>query len=230
MADSAKKTAAAITDGLASPPPPEPPTTDPSASRPTRIRTPACNAGKTRLATHATTSGGELRHRIPAAQTMSLGSELSFLGTFLLSSRRAATRSGGTSPLMMTCTTNSYSTVVPRSGPMARDRPPRTAAVATAALVVLMGISTVASVEAWPLGPWELFSRTRQPAQTSYIAKAVADGRETTIDFGELPYGYSGAHAILGGFLRLSPERRAAVCEAWAGALDRAGRPPDQIR
>lgn len=113
---------------------------------------------------------------------------------------------------------------------MAREQPPRAAVIATAAVVVLMGLSTALSAEAWPLGPWELFSRSRKPVQTSYIAKFVEGGRETQVDFGSLPYAFSGANAVLGGFLDLPGPDQEAVCEAWATALEEIGEEPEQIR
>lgn len=113
---------------------------------------------------------------------------------------------------------------------MGGDQPPRSALIATAVVVVLMGLSTLASAEAWPLGPWELFSRTRGPVQRSVIAKSVEDGHETQISFGSLPYHYSGAHAVLGGFMKLPSSEKQEVCEAWATALERAGEEPESIR
>ena len=93
-----------------------------------------------------------------------------------------------------------------------------------------MALSTAVSAEAWPLGPWELFSRTRGPVQVSYIAKFVAEDRERRIDFGALSAPNRGAHAILGGFTRLDPADQQAVCHSWAAALADAGEAPERIR
>lgn len=110
------------------------------------------------------------------------------------------------------------------------DRPPRAGVIGTVVVVVLMALSTAASTELWPFGPWELFSRTRQPVQRSVIAKSVVDGEERQINFGALPMHYGGAHQLLGGFMRLPPAEQDAVCAAWTQALSDAGRPPDVIR
>ena len=97
-------------------------------------------------------------------------------------------------------------------------------------MILLMGLSTAASFELWPFGPWELFSRIRHPVQRSVIAKSVVDGEERQINFGALPKHYSGAHQILGGFIKLSTKEKAAVCAVWAKALSEAGDPSDLIR
>lgn len=110
------------------------------------------------------------------------------------------------------------------------DRPPRAAVVGTIVVILLMGLSTAASAELWPFGPWELFSRTRQPVQRSVIAKSVVDGEERQINFGALPTHYSGAHQVLGGFMRLAPTRQEAVCAAWGRALSETGTSPEAIR
>ena len=97
-------------------------------------------------------------------------------------------------------------------------------------MVGVMAVSTALSVEVWPFGPWELFSRTRKPLQVSYIAKYVSDGIERPIEFGSLPAPYRGAHAILGGFTQLGSDEKQAVCESWAAGLAESGDVADQVR
>lgn len=113
---------------------------------------------------------------------------------------------------------------------MARDRPPRLAIMATLAVVAVMAWSTRTSAEAWPLGPWELFSRVRLPVQVSYVAKSVDSEVEEQIDFGGLPPQFAGAHALLGEFTRLSPVEQEALCSTWAAALRQSGGDPEEIR
>lgn len=113
---------------------------------------------------------------------------------------------------------------------MGHDRPPPAAVLASGMVIALMALSTALSVEAWPLGPWELFSRSRKPVQVSYIAKYVAADEERRVDFGSLPPHYSGAHAVLGGFMGLPVSEKKAVCDSWAAALRDSGDAPERIR
>lgn len=110
------------------------------------------------------------------------------------------------------------------------DRPPRWVIRATLAVLLLMAVSTAASVETWPLGPWELFSRTRGPVQVSYIAKSVDGDTERQIDFSLLSAEYAGAHQILGGFTQLPADEKDAICRAWDAGLREAGEPGTGIR
>jgi len=75
--------------------------------------------------------------------------------------------------------------------------------------------------EAWPLTGWRLFSDARQARQSGWQAVTVdGAGRETPLPFRDLPAGFQGDVQVLKGFPDLSPGERAAVCLAWADAVD----------
>ncbi|HEV8647932.1 MAG TPA: hypothetical protein VG276_00675 [Actinomycetes bacterium] len=96
----------------------------------------------------------------------------------------------------------------------------RFVAVYLAAFVVcgLLGL------EAWPLTGWRLFADARQARQSGWQAVTVdGAGRETPVPFRDLPAGFRGDVQVLKGFPDLSPGERAAVCLAWADAVEQRG-------
>lgn len=79
-------------------------------------------------------------------------------------------------------------------------------------------------IEAWPLTGWRLFADARSAQQTSYQVAAVdRAGHETPVRFQDLPIRYHGNVQVLKGFAALPPARQAAVCAAWAGAVQAQG-------
>jgi hypothetical protein len=91
-----------------------------------------------------------------------------------------------------------------------------------AAFLAAFVVCGLLGFEAWPLTGWRLFADARQPRQSGWQAVTVDQaGRETPIPFRDLPAGFQGQVQVLKGFPELSPGERAAVCQAWADAVER---------
>jgi hypothetical protein len=101
---------------------------------------------------------------------------------------------------------------------------PRWARRFVAASLAVFVVCGLAGFEAWPLTGWRLFADARQPVQPGWQAVTVdRAGRETPVPFRELPAGYQGHVQVLRGFPGLPPDRRVAVCQAWAEAVRARG-------
>jgi hypothetical protein len=101
---------------------------------------------------------------------------------------------------------------------------PRWARRFVAAYLAVFVVCGLAGFEAWPLTGWRLFADARQPVQPGWQAVTVdRAGRETPVPFRELPAGYQGHVQVLRGFPGLPPDRRVAVCQAWAEAVRARG-------
>lgn len=94
--------------------------------------------------------------------------------------------------------------------------------------IVVYGLLTLvigagfASVEAWPLTSWKLFSAVRQEVQYHWEVVTVgAGGREAPADFGALPVGYRQAHHVLSDFASKAPAEQERLCVALADAFHR---------
>src|SRR5215211_3171972 len=97
---------------------------------------------------------------------------------------------------------------------------PRWARRFVAAYLAVFVVCGLAGFEAWPLTGWRLFADARQPVQPGWQAVTVdRAGRATPVPFRELPAGYQGHVPVLRGFPGLPPDRRVAVCQAWAEAV-----------
>jgi hypothetical protein len=104
----------------------------------------------------------------------------------------------------------------------------RLAALAFLAAFVICGLF---GFEAWPLTGWRLFADARERVQHGRLAVAVDPaGTERAIPFAELPAGFQGQVQVLRGFDALGDGARAAVCDAWAGALRARGWAVAEIR
>jgi hypothetical protein len=101
---------------------------------------------------------------------------------------------------------------------------PRWARRFVAAYLAVFVVCGLAGFEAWPLTGWRLFADARQPVQPGWQAVTVdRAGRETPVPFRELPVGYQGHVQVFRGFPGLPPDRRVAVCQAWAEAVRARG-------
>jgi hypothetical protein len=101
---------------------------------------------------------------------------------------------------------------------------PRWARRFVAAYLAVFVVCGLAGFEVWPLTGWRLFADARQPVQPGWQAVTVdRAGRETPVPFRELPAGDQGHVQVLRGFPGLPPDRRVAVCQAWAEAVRARG-------
>jgi hypothetical protein len=76
------------------------------------------------------------------------------------------------------------------------------------------------AIEAWPLTGWRLFSHVRRANLYGWRAYTVdARGHETQIDFGRFPRADRHLPLIMQTYGKLSPQRKDAVCRAWAGRV-----------
>ena len=102
---------------------------------------------------------------------------------------------------------------------------PRYARPFVAVFLVAIVACALATIEAWPLTAWELFSHLRTQDQTRWEATAVdADGVEHPYPLGSLPQGYRGFAFLMNGFATDSASRQAELCETWrTGAAELLG-------
>jgi hypothetical protein len=88
-----------------------------------------------------------------------------------------------------------------------------------------------ARIEAWPFTGWRLFSISRKPVQTSWIATTV-DGRgiEHDLPLAAMGDAYRGASLVLGGFATLPRGKQVAVCDALQDGARAAGQDVAAVR
>lgn len=93
---------------------------------------------------------------------------------------------------------------------------PRFARPFVAAFLLAFVVCALATIEAWPLTAWRLFSHLRTQDQTRWEATAVdRDGVEHDYPLGALPQGYRGFGFLMSEFVTDSPARQAELCETW---------------
>lgn len=102
---------------------------------------------------------------------------------------------------------------------------PRFARPFVAAFLAAFVICAVATIEAWPLTGWQLFSHLRTGHQLSWSATAVdANGREHPYPLGRMPHGYRGFSFLMRDFPSSPPADQLELCEAWRrGAVELLG-------
>jgi hypothetical protein len=102
---------------------------------------------------------------------------------------------------------------------------PRFARPFVAAFLAAFVICALATIEAWPLTGWRLFSHLRTEQQVRWAATAVdREGREHPYPLGALPDGFRGFAFLMNGFASDSAARRAELCETWRlGAAELIG-------
>jgi hypothetical protein len=98
-----------------------------------------------------------------------------------------------------------------------REAPaPRLARPFVAVFLAAIVICAVATIEAWPLTGWRLFSHLRTDEQSAWSATAVdSRGREHEYPLGRLEMGYRGFIFLMGEFAERSPAERLELCDAW---------------
>jgi hypothetical protein len=93
---------------------------------------------------------------------------------------------------------------------------PRFARPFVAAFLAAIVICAVATIEAWPLTGWQLFSHLRIDRQVSWSAAAVdSEGREHPYPLGALPQGYRGFAFLMRDFAARPAAEQDELCEAW---------------
>ena len=89
----------------------------------------------------------------------------------------------------------------------------------------------VATFEVFPFSGFRLFSQLRGDERESWQLRAVDDqGAERPIALGRLPLSYRKTSLLIGSWEDLSPARRDAVCDAWAGPLRASGITVTEVR
>lgn len=97
------------------------------------------------------------------------------------------------------------------------DAPPRWARAFSYALITLVLLCGVASIEAWPMSAFKLFSGMRGDTRVSYQIRLVdSDGDESELAFRDLPVAYRNTHIVIPRFSRMSEDERDEYCNAWA--------------
>jgi hypothetical protein len=93
---------------------------------------------------------------------------------------------------------------------------PRFARPFVAVFLVAVVVSAVATLEAWPLTGWRLFSHLRTDEQSAWSATAVDErGREVAYPLGRSEMGYRGFIFLMGGFAERSPAEQQELCDTW---------------
>jgi hypothetical protein len=99
---------------------------------------------------------------------------------------------------------------------MSADAAPRLARPFVAAFILAFVICALATIEAWPLTAWRLFSHLRTDQQVTWSATAVdRQGREHSYPLGNLPRGYRGFAFLMNDFASQSPARQLELCDTW---------------
>ena len=99
---------------------------------------------------------------------------------------------------------------------MSDARAPRFARPFVAAFLVAFVICAIATIEAWPLTAWRLFSHQRTDQQSAWSATAVdSQGREQEYPLGRLEMGYRGFIFLMNGFAERSPAEQLELCDTW---------------
>src|SRR5829696_7493733 len=98
-----------------------------------------------------------------------------------------------------------------------RDAPaPRLARPLVAVFLVAFVICAIATIEAWPLTAWRLFSHPRSDQQTAWSATAVDErGYEHEYPLGRSEMGYRGFIFVMGNFAERSPAEQLELCDTW---------------
>lgn len=97
---------------------------------------------------------------------------------------------------------------------------PRFARPFVAVFLAAVVVCALATIEAWPLTGWRLFSHLRVDEQTTWAATAVdRHGDEHEYPLGASPRGYRGFVFLMPEFVAGSPARRAELCETWRGGV-----------
>jgi hypothetical protein len=93
---------------------------------------------------------------------------------------------------------------------------PRFARPFVTVFLIASVVCALATIEAWPLTAWRLFSHLRTDQQLSWSATAVdRHGREHAYPLGALPQGYRGFSFLMNGFVSDSAARRQELCDTW---------------
>jgi hypothetical protein len=99
---------------------------------------------------------------------------------------------------------------------MSDARAPRFARPFVAGFLTVFVICALATIEAWPLTAWRLFSHERTDQQTAWSATAVdAQGREHEYPLGRSEMGFRGFIFLMGDFAERSPAERVELCDTW---------------
>ena len=123
----------------------------------------------------------------------------------------------------------------PLEAPAQRDQPPQEPPPGTpspssrvpawtrgfvALFLIAFVICGVFAIEAWPLTGWKLFSHPRRANLYGWRAYTFdSRGHETKVDFARFPRADRHLPLIMQTYARLSPQRKDAVCRAWAGRM-----------
>ena len=93
---------------------------------------------------------------------------------------------------------------------------PRYARPFVAIFLAAFVICAVATIDAWPLTAWRLFSHLRTDQQAAWSATAVdSEGREHEYPLGRSGMGYRGFIFLMGEFEERSPADRLELCDTW---------------
>jgi hypothetical protein len=85
-----------------------------------------------------------------------------------------------------------------------------------AVYLVVFVVCAVATIEAWPLTAWRLFSHQRTDAQAAWSATAVdTQGEEHAYPLGRSEKGYRGFIFLMNGFEERSPAQQLELCDTW---------------
>ncbi len=97
-------------------------------------------------------------------------------------------------------------------------------------LIGLVALAGVASIEAWPLSGFKLFSATRGPTRVSWELQAVVDGEEQFVSVGDAGAELGYSTLVLADFDEMSARERDDICDAWVAPLRTSGTPVDALR
>lgn len=90
------------------------------------------------------------------------------------------------------------------------------ARMVTYGAIVLLVTCSIAGLEWWPLSEFRLFSSLRTQDQVSWEMTTVSNaGVETTVDLGDLPPSYWGAHHVIPELPAMSTQDQQAAVLAW---------------
>jgi hypothetical protein len=115
---------------------------------------------------------------------------------------------------------------------MSDARAPRFARLFVAVFLAAFVICALATVEAWPLTGWRLFSHLRSDEQTAWSATAVdSRGHEHEYPLGASEMGYRGFIFLMGGFAERSPAEQLELCDTWReGSSELLGFEASEVR
>lgn len=99
------------------------------------------------------------------------------------------------------------------------------------AFLVVFLVCGFATLEVFPFSGFRLFSQLRGDERESWQLRAVDDeGQERSIVLGDLPLSYRKTSLVIGDWEDLTPGRRDAICDAWAGPLRASGVTVTEVR